>query len=224
MDNENIESMTDSDFDHHVEGLSAAKAQNEIDNLTQRVIADPNHPLNRTGVPGHKRIVERRNRLFEQVHSEDPDTRQFNKDGEELLGQVDPRIQKICDDVLKEKVNEQAELVEQGDKLLDELRELGFEGLTRCPDDVDKEQIGIWQMQKLNAEGNYNELGQEIGKTLRASKETQAIQSLFQTFINVEAEINPDLKAKLSYEIISYLNDARIARKENQKKSLHFGG
>jgi len=219
VENVGIDSQTDAEFSEYVSGLSAAEAKETVDKIMREASVSTSHPYSRASDPGHRRMVERVQRLFERSHADDPDDREYDENGQVMQNRIDPRVSKICNEALADQAKKQNVLVVQGDKLLQELRNLGYEGeITNCPKDVDQDQLNIWSMQKLNAEGNYRGLGDMIGKALRDSKQSQPVQQLFQTFLSVEAELDPDLKQNLTHQILSYLNDAAKARRALKPK------
>ena len=221
MENEGnpIDSMNDGDYDYYVGGLSPGDAQDQIDNFMSEVVKDPNHAYMQKGNPKHKQLTSRVLQLRERVHSNDPDCRIYNEEGEEIQGTVPLEIQKIANEAMAEQENKQIKLVEQGNGLLAELRSLGHEGMRTAPDDVDTEQLDIWKMQIANTKGDYHALGDMVSAKLKGMRSSAEITQLYEIFRNTESSLDPTLKANISHQIISYLNDARKQRKAAQKNA-----
>jgi hypothetical protein len=144
--------MGDSQFASHVKSLTPEEAKAQVDNYMRQVTANPQHPYNVSG-PDHRRAVERAYRLREQAHSEDPDLKQYDENGEELIGTVDPVIQKIVDTALAEQQEKQNARVEEAQELMREMVKLGFnDDSDQIASDIKEFEIRCLRLQKLHAE------------------------------------------------------------------------
>jgi len=209
IEDADIVGMTDRDFTEYLGSLLPTEAESHVERLMR---AGQDHSYFRAQDVDHKRTVDRVVKLREKAHEGDPDLRQFNAAGEEVVADVSPEIAKICENAMAEQADKQVKVVDRGQAVLKELRELGFDQTSSFDEDeIDEELVGIWEMQKANAEGDYHALGDMITKALRAGRESNEIHQLFETFRGTE--LDPELKSNLSHQIIAYLNESRKARK-----------
>ena len=116
-------------------------------------------------------------------------------------------------DQLTEALNEQTETqkgrVAEGQELMDELVQLGFEK-SPVPQDIRQDQIDALKMQQFHVQGDYEALVPMLEKGLNDIGKTEETLQLFSAF--TAAELKPELKADLSERLILY-----VARENTQK-------
>lgn len=165
-----------------------------------QVQSDPNHPYMNNQHPQSKDFRAAVTRLHEIKSPGDPDT---NEEGQELVHQFSPDKKDAMREAFDSKDEKQRALVTEGEKLIEELEELGFE-YVEVPDDVPEWKVNVWRMQKECAKENFDELESLISKELRGLKETNEVTQLFETFSQAKY-LEPGVRQKLSEDIIEYI-------------------
>lgn len=211
MSENDITNMSDSEFESHVESLDAESAKSEIDKTFRAARSDPKHPyFSGDDQKAHKRAIDRVQRLFSVV-SPEPEP-ELNEAGEELRDAVDPAVKKICDDAMSSRRDK---LVDEGNKLISELVDLGFDEID-LPDDVCPGDIEIWKMQKMHAKENYSGLFDAMKKTLSATKPSSSVQNLFAAFRDAQNDMDSNLKRDLSGRLIEYFSEQNQYSKQSK--------
>ena len=216
MENEtqDVISMPDDSFESFASDLNEDGATAEIEKMRTASLKDPTHPYLNTGnSAAHKKAVARMSRLYEQKHQFASDGKQYNSDGEELVGTVSPEMQKMSDEAFARLATKQSKLVDAAQKEMDQLVELGFIE-NDVPADIQPWQIELLKAQRLNAEGtseSLTELSQLLtreAQSLRAEPElAEAVRHLNEARATLGKHV-PEEFQEICSSVISIINKA----------------
>ena len=218
MDNESIQSMGDEDFGAEVSSMTGADAKNTIDNIMAKATLDPQHPFNIPTAPGRKKFLERRGKLYEQSHADDPDLMQYNKDGQ-AVGETTPELKRITDEAMADKQAKVDSMITQAHKDNEALKEYGY-APSEIPDDLAPYQAAALRMTLLAQQEDYENLAPMISNELKELGQSQQ-QGLFETFMS--ADLDGVLKKDIAISILQYIHDGRQVVEES-RKGQGFGG
>jgi hypothetical protein len=199
-DNGDILSMSDGDIEY----LDQAGAKSLIDKTMRTIGATKGHPYLTVGHPDHTRYVNRMSQLYQKASPEpepivDPET------GEVFSDQPSREIVAAMSEALDSRAQLENKQLEEAEALLEEMEDkLGFEIPDGVLDDFQPWKLGVWRMQKLNAERNFDELGNIMGKELRNMKEPPDVVAAFETFSRAKS-LNPDMREKIGEQIVEYI-------------------
>lgn len=213
MENEQTPTPTSYTVPTISESLSPEEADTIIKEMQGAMIADKNHPLNKTIHPQRKAFMAAKTRLFE-IKNPEPE-KQTNENGEELIqsGQFSPEVIAAMEEGIELKENRNAEIqakrTEQAEKDMDALVELDYER-DSIPENISQRQVDILRMQRLNAEGDILSLTPMLTAQLRGLHQPPEIQQLFETFCT-STEFDTELRKTITEKIIGWINETRKA-------------
>lgn len=192
MEETDIVSMSDSEFDGYVENLNQDEAKSGIDKVKREAAINPKHPYIDSHSFEHERTVGRVSRLFKAAHTGD-----------------EPRtnITIAAEEALAEQAEKKNVLVEQAKDDMDFLVEAGFDR-SDIPDDLQPYQANALRMQRLNAEGKHTEVVPIMQKELRELRAPAETIQLFDTFTQTN-ELDPNLKETIFESVLRWIHDAR---------------
>ena len=204
---QNILDMSDDEIVY----MSPEQAQGHIDRLMREARADPKHVYSDSHNAGHKKAVEKIQRLYEKV-SPQPEL-QLTKEGASMTQFSREHIQ-IMEQALDEQAGKtaeiQAKLINEAEAEMEKLVELGFND-DDIPEDIKPYQVDGLRMQRLTAEKKFLELTPLIEKQLKNLNTPSSLVSMFQTFA-LEQDVDETLKERIAEQLVSWIYEANKQR------------
>lgn len=161
------------------EGMSPAEANQAIEKIDADVYEDSGHPLYDRTHPQHPALVEHRTNLFKAA---------ARKEGEPLdLGKA-----KAEQDAVDMAALKQGHLIREAQTEIDGLVALGYDP-REVPEDVQPFEVAAWRIQRLAAEGKFQELIPLMEKELVVLDSSQT--DLFHSIIQ-DTKLDPKSRAQ----------------------------
>ena len=192
------------------DGMTSEEATQLIAKMQSEMLRDPKHPLNVTGDPLRKSMLEHRTKLYEVKNRG-----LTNPDG----------LDKVFSDALEHKtqkeVQQQETLRQQARMELGRLEKLDF-NTDALPsnflDNIQPYQVRGLMEQRLWAEKNYKDLNPLLEQDLMSLGGGGGIQNLFLQF--KDADLNPDLRDKVAFDVIEHIITAGRLKAEQAAETL----
>lgn len=170
-------------------------ATSEIKQIMSDAGNNQNHPYTDSQSPLHKDFLAHVTQLHE-----------IQASGTDGLNETELAMQEALDGVEERQSN----LVSEADAEMEQLEQLGFE-FEDIPEDIQQYQLDGLKMQRLNAEGNFQELTPMLSQQLRGLKQSPQIQKMFEEF-STTPDLDTNLKSEITESLIRFIHQANTLK------------
>jgi hypothetical protein len=150
---------------------------------------NPGHPYSSTAHPQHRAMAEAVAELYRI----------------DAQREVPSAIEQMAANTQEHNHAQQAALQVEVEVEVKKLRELGFEG--NAPTNVQPYLLSTLKMQRLHAQGDYENLVPVMEGELRTLKTSDSILRMFQDFARA-SDLDPDLKSAIFEKLVAWIHTA----------------